>query len=383
MRLRRLLALLLFLPAFGLAAVLEAGDISRGGNITRDLQLREISDIVRPYVNGYIALGTYYFPLPGQTQLRTAYGVHDGYAFSQRVTAYFGGEIGKTGVSVGGLYWLERHGWDSEDFILFPDYGEFSLVRSVQTAGLSVYHNKMQTGFAGGVQFVNPEYVSRKAYVHESDSLFGWGHAFWGPFALQGSFGSEGWNMARAQLRLESKELYGGVSKGWRTYLPNLEVATYRDASDSLRFSWEQNLYKQLLYGEVTAYLPDYGFYSAALKFYPDPSRIISFEATCFRDDDGDLTWGGGVSFLFFRLAYNHSGDIERLFGTKGTFIAEVSFQLGATETQFFAKNAAKSAPMETSTKTRHEQGSGYQKPGANEPLSDFTVTGIRREKIE
>lgn len=352
----------LFALSFVEASPLSVEGVARGGSVSRDWQLREIADVVRPNVVGYLSLATYFFPHPGQTALRSPFGRHDGYAFSQRFSTFFASEMGNSGWSLGLLWWIERLGWDSEDFILFPEYGDFSLVQSVQTAGLSILYNPLQFGLAGGIQYMNPEHVAREIYPAQSDSLGAWGYVFFGPFALQGAFGEGGWKMFRSMLRLEGKELYGGAYKGFTTYLPNLELTAYRDA-DSIRLGWEQNLYAQHLYGEAVFFLPDYGFYSASLKFYPDPSRLIAFEASCFREPDGDLTFGGAINFLMFRIAYNHVSDFEHLFGSKGTFVFELNFNLGATPTTFFGKNAAKSAPMETSSKIIHEQGSTYKKP--------------------
>ena len=116
--------------------------------------------------------------------------------------------------------------------------------------------------------------------------------------------------------------------------------------------NWEQNLYEQVLYADVTFDFPDDGFRSAALKYYPDPSRMIGFEASCVcrheRAGASDLLWGGAIDILFIRLGYNSVFDYENMFHAKGTLIAEIKFQIGAADGKFFGRGAAKPAPMET-----------------------------------
>lgn len=369
------------------AAPIHTEAVSRGGNVTRDAQLEELGNVLMPGAMAYVKLGTYWFPHPRQTALRSEFGKHDGYAFSQRFGAYFSAPFNEMDpdFTFGLLWFIERNGWNSEDFVFFPNYGDFALVRSVQTAGAVLTSSKLGMGIAGGIQYYNPEFVSHY-YEPETDTLYGFGHIFAGPVALQGSFNSDGWKSARASLHLESKEVNGGARSGFKTYLPNFDVAVYRDASDSVRVKWEQNLYSQLLYAEVTGFLSDYGLYSAGLKYYPDPSRIASFDFTCYRDSDGDLNFGGGVSIFMVRFAYNHAEDHERLFGAKRTFVMELNMALGAKDGNFFSRGAARPAPVEEtpltksldreSSKAKMERAAG--KDGA---VKEITATGIRREK--
>lgn len=365
-----------------MAAPIKPDALSAGGRATQEAQLEEISETARPGTSGYISLGTYYFPHPGQTPLKSDFGRHEGFAFRQRLAMYFSGALGKSDWSLGFLWWLERHGFDSEDFILFPAYGEFSLIRNVQTAALNISFDPLGFALTGGIQYSNPEHVSPEIYEAETDTLYGFVQGMLGPILGQFVFNEEGFSSIRGALRLESKEVLGGVASGFRTYLPNLDFTMYNNASDSLRFSWEQNLFKQILYGEVTAYFPDYGFHSAALKYYPDPSRLVSLEATCYKEPDGDLVFGGGISILMLRFAYNHANDIKNLFGSKGTFVFEMSFALGASDGKMFGRNAAKAAPMESTSRTIFENGSSYQPP-KEESVKEITATGIRREKAK
>ena len=127
-----------------------------------------------------------------------------------------------------------------------------------------------------------------------------------------------------------------------------------------------------MLYADVTFDFPDDGFRSAALKYYPDPSRMIGFEASCVRRHEragaSDLLWGGAIDILFIRLGYNSVFDYENMFHAKGTLIAEIKFQIGAADGKFFGRGAAKPAPMETTQNSywrkQKEQIGRIVKPG-------------------
>ena len=159
--------------------------------------------------------------------------------------------------------------------------------------------------------------------------------------------------------------------------------------------NWEQNLYKQVLYAEASFDFPDDGFRSASLKYYADPSRMIAFEASCVRRHEragaSDLLWGGSVDILFVRLGYNSAFDYENMFHAKGTFIAEIKFQIGSVERNFFGRGAAKAAPMET-TQSQFDMKKfmkSYAEQNQGKPTIDaqgnkvLHAKGIRYEKAD
>ncbi len=386
---------MLFLVAFSLAGNVSTAGLSRGGSAVRDLQLREFGSVFHPGVDGYVGINLYYFPLPSQARLSTDFGKHEGYVLRQNFAGYFAEELGKSGWDLGALWWVERHGWDSEDFLLFPHYSEFSLIRSVQTAGFSLASPKRNLGLAGGVQYTNPEYVG-KVYAAESDSLFEWAMAVMGPVSVQTSFHHAAFRHLRLSLNLESKEILGGKSSGPLTYLPNLDLAIYEGKSrvrDSVRVFWEQNLLMQRLYAELALLFPDGRLRSFVLKYYPDPSKVVSVDLTCFRKDNGDLIWGGGLSLPFVRIAYNHAGEIENVFGLRGAFVLQFHFGIERIFDKFVGLNGAKSSPMITRNvetndaekKLRREERekefeSSRSKGGSQSPTREITAKGIVRE---
>lgn len=347
-------------------------------------------------------MGLNYTPLPSQLPLESPYGEHEGYAFRQHV-AGFGSGAATRQSQLGALLWFERSGWDGEDFFFYPQYNAFSHVASTTTWGLTYTHIKHDVTIAGGMQHYNVEHVG-DVYPEESDSLlYSWAHLRWSHFSLQGDFYRSNVRFLRLSLDLESRLVYGGRSRGILTYLPNIDFTVYnrsadRFSADTYRMNWEQNLYGQVLYAEVSYDFPDDGFHSAALKYYPDASRMVAFEATCIRrnksiDGTDDLLWGGGVEFPFVRFAYNSSYDYENFFHAKGTFIVEFQFNLASIDGFLFARGGTRSAPLETikvekKNKDLSSDGDGliHLNPSeastsvGNKPKT-LEATGIRYEK--
>ncbi|WP_407444370.1 hypothetical protein [Fibrobacter sp.] len=391
--LKTLLSLVAVSAVSALADAVSVDALANGGAVTRDNQLSEIRDVLRGGRGGYVNFGFNYMPLVSQTPLKSEFGEHDGFAFRHYLAGFGAGEISKNN-HLGMVFWLERSGWDGEDFFLIPQYNDFSVVRSVATWGAVYTQSSLDLTFAAGMQHQNAEYVGR-LYPDENDKwLYSWAHLRWGHTSIQGSFHRTDWQSLRISIDLESRAVYGGRSSGPLTYLPNFEMALYNGmdyADDSVRVSWEQNLFAQQLYGEVTFDFPNKEFHSAALKFYPDPSRMIGFEATCLRRNErggsSDLLWGGAIDLLFIRLAYNSSYEYERLFRAKGTFIAEIKFDMATIDGFLFARGAPKSAPLESVTFNPKEKSSAFPKDDGKIQLNKspetkpLNASGIRYEK--
>lgn len=346
------LLLILVACVFALADAITPEALSAGGAVVRDRQLKEISQILRGGRGGYIDFGFYYFPSSEQNPLESKYGEHDGFAFRHHLAGFGTGQV-SPGKYLGFMLWFDRSGWDGEDFLLFPRYNDFSLVRSTTTWGINWTDAKSDATIAAGMQHSNVEHVG-KIYADEGDAyLYSWAYLRWGHFAGYGSFYHTEWRNAHLSLDLESRSIYGGYKSGPLTYLPNIDIGFYNgDGGDSIRVTWEQNLFAQRLYGKVMFDFPGGEFHSASLAYYPDPSRMIGFEASCLRrrvrSGREDLLWGGAIDLLFVRFAYNSAYDYDNLFGSKGTFTAEIKFSLAALDGFLFNRGASRTAPLET-----------------------------------
>ena len=390
----------LVLVGFAIADGIKPDALAKDGAVTRDRHLTEIRDIMRGGRGGHIDFGFYYTPTRDQLPLESQYGEHKGYAFNHHFAGFGAGEVAKNR-HMGALLWFDRSGWDGEDFLLFPQYGDFGIQRSVVTWGLTLTDVKMDWTLAAGMQHQNLEHRG-KLYPYEDDSLaYSWAHLRFSKLSAQANFFRKDWRLFRFSLDLESRAIYGGRKSGPLTYLPNVSLAMYNvddeNDVDSMRITWEQNLYAQQLYAEVAFDLkPDQNFHSAAIKFYPDPSRMIGFEATCLnrpkKKVDGDVVieeddylWGGAIDLLFARIAYNAAYDYDNFFGAKGTFLVEFKFNLTTVDGWLFNRGASRSAPMETDIIKQYDKKS---KPGEITPLNSSSgapktieAKGIRYEK--
>lgn len=387
----RLFVVLFALVSFAIADGISPAALSANGAVTRDRHLSEIGELMRGGRGGFIDLGFYYLPSSHQIPLESEYGEHDGFAFNHHFAGFGAGEVAK-GRHMGALLWYDRSGWDGEDFFFFPQYSDFSLQRSVITWGLSLTDARMDWTIAAGMQHQNVEHVG-KFYPHEDDSLaYSWAHLRWSKFSAQANFYRTDWRLLRFNMDLESRHIYGGRKSGLLTYLPNVSVALYNldDEADvdTIRATWEQNLYAQKLYGEVAFDFPGGEFRRGALKFFPDPSRMIGFEASCLRRQErsgsDDLLWGGAIDLLFVRLAYNSAYDFENFFGAKGTFIAEIKFNLATIDGWLFNRGAARSAPMETNVIKqidKMQKSDQPPKPVGQSAPKTIEAKGIRYEK--
>lgn len=331
--------------------------LSKNGAVTRDRHLMEISDVLLAGRGGYIDFGLYYTPFASQHPLKSQYGEHDGFAFRHHLGAFAAGEVAPQKY-MGALLWFDRSGWDGEDFFLFPQYNDFSIQRSVTTWGLTYADQKNHFGIAAGMQHQNMEHTGI-VYERENDSLaYSWAYLRIGKASVSGNFYKTDWRSVHLSLDLEHRSIFEDKIikyEGWMDYLPNIDVGYYNGGKEDnrLRVIWNQNLYDQHFYGEVAYdFLPDVEFHSAALKYYPDPSRLFGLEATCvrrgIRSGAKDLLWGGAIDLVFARIAYNSSYDYDQFFGSKGTFLVEFKISLDYLDGKVFGRGAPQAMPMET-----------------------------------
>ena len=382
-----------------LADAVDVETVASGGFWMRDNQLHDIGDLLLFGTGSFFDIGFNYTPLSTQIPLRSAFGEHEGFATRHHV-GFLSSYPVKENRYLNALVWFERSGWDSEDYFFFPQYSDFGLVRSVTTWGLGYTDVKRGYSVAAGMQHQNVEFVG-DVFPAENDSLlYSWANLRYGRISAQVQFHRTDFRLLRLSFDLEDRAVFGGASSGIWTYLPNIDATLYKrrlDGSDEdfIRVNWEQNLYGQRLYAEVTYDFPDDGFHSAALKFYPDPSRFFAFEVTCLRrrvmaDNWDDLMLGWAVEMPILRVGYNAANEYDHLFHAKGTWILEFHFNLESLNDMLFAKNGRQAIELET---TQIKRKNTPNKPAETTPLTGaaegssgtasktITAKGIRYEK--
>ena len=379
------------------ADAVDVDAVASGGFWTRDEQLRDVGDLLLFGKMSFIDIGMNYTPLPTQIPLRSKFGEHEGFAVRHHFALMTTHSISKNNY-LNALVLFERSGWDGEDFFFFPKYTDFGLIRSVTTWGLGYTNTTMDYSVAAGMQHQNVEYVG-DVFPAENDSLlYTWANLRFGRISAQAEFHRTDFRMLRLSLDLEDRELFGGLSSGLWTYMPNIDATIYKRELDGfdedfVRVNWEQNLFNQMLYAEVSFDFPDDGFHSAALKLYPEPSRLFSLEFTCLRrravaDDWDDLMFGWAFEMPLVRIGYNSAYEYDHLFHAKGTWFVELQFNMGTFGDSRFAKNGRKSTPLQTreikrkntpDKKTELIPLDSQNSQGANAPKT-ITAKGVRYE---
>jgi len=307
---------------------------------TAFMQLQDFQGAARPEYNAYISTGIIYLPLPSQSALLTEWGIHEGFAFKQNIgiwlTNNFDGKSSSKGLIYGVGWFGERLGWDNEDFLFVPNRGNFSQINQIHTFGLTVADSSNHWLFGGGLQYQNAK----------ENTFRWWLMGTWSRFSILPNFDKNGLNFINAQLNLQARELRGNEDS-WQNYLPDLQCSYF--SKDSVKIFISQNIFKQKFYLEGAFWAEPGDFAWAALKFYPDPSRLLlALEATATKEND-DVYFGGGIILPFLRVAYNSATDYEAFFKNRGVWIIEFRLAIGTSGDAFFALNAPKRAPSEIS----------------------------------
>jgi hypothetical protein len=296
-------------------------------------QAQEFQNAARPEYSSYTTAGIIYLPLPSQSSLATEWGIHNGFAMRQRLGLWL------TYKPFGFGWFGERQGWDTEDFLFIPHRGNFSQINQVHSFGLTVADSSKHLLFGSGLQYLNA-----------SDNTFRWWLlGTWNKFSAMPNFHKGELQFINAQFNLQARELRGDAYS-WQNYLPDLETTLF--SKDSVKMFISQNVFKQKFYVESSFWIAPASFAWLALKFYPEPSRLLlALEATATKDDEA-FYFGGGLILPFLRVAYNHSNDYETFFKSRGVWIIELRFAIGTSGDSFFALNAPKAAPSEISEKS-------------------------------
>jgi len=305
-------------------------------------QLAVFQNAARPEYNAYLNAGMIFLPLASQSALSTEWGIHQGFAMRQRLglwmTNNFDGQA-KKGLTHGLGFFIERQGWDNEDFLFYPHRGEFSQINQIITSGYTIADSSRHWLAGGGMQ-----------YLDASNETFRWWLlGTWRRFSIMPNFRKGDLQFINTQLNLQARELRGNKDS-WQNYLPDLEFSFF--TKDSVKMFISQNIFKQKHYLEAAfwANSDSASLAWAAYKFYPDPSRLLlALEATVTKSDE--FYFGGGITLPFLRIAYNHANDYETFFKSRGIWIVEFRLSIGTSGISFFDLSAPKAAPSEISEK--------------------------------
>ena len=345
----RSLSLLLFMALAIQAWVVSPDAVADQGGRTRDAQLREFQEAFKPGYSSYMGIGWMLLPKPSQATLQSPYGIHDGFAFRHRFALMMQSPLDSSTNTIGWAWWVERQGWDVEDFIAVPKYSAFGLVRDVHTFSMLFSSLPNDLGVAGGVQWTHPEHVGH-FYPAENDSLWWFTHGTWKMLAAQAEFKAAQWTMVRVNVELAARALRHGDSTGWHTYLPDMEAVLFQGGDDPLRLWLRQNIWTQRVYVEGTWWPKRNIQRQVSLLAYADPSQMVGVQVGVRQLPDRKWMWGGGVEFPFMRVSCNLPGEYDQFFHAHGnTWLLEVFISLGSIKDKaFFRRNAPRSAPMET-----------------------------------
>lgn len=359
---------LLGLPAILCAAVIPYERLAAQPSRTRESQLDEFADVFKPEYDSYLSFGWLYFPFPSQQELKSPYGTHPGFAFRHRFALFAHNPMDSASKYRSGMgWWVERQGWDTEDFLAVPKYSQFGAVRDLHTF-VATFSNRAQGwGGALGLQWQNPEYLGR-IYAQEEDSLWWFAHATWDKLTLQSVFHRGTWTSTRINMDLADRAIRGGDTTGWKTYMPDIEALLIHQATDPLRLQVRQNVFRRLFYLEGSWWVMENRDPWVSLKAFSDPSHMLGVEIGTRRLDNGDWIWGGGIEMPFLRVSCNLPREYEQFFESRGAqILVEFHLNIGTIDkTAIFARNGADSAPMETDkVKTERKFEKGPDSDGA------------------
>jgi len=295
---------------------------------TAFLQLQDFQGAARPEYSAYI------------NALLTEQYINKGFAFRQSMgiwlTNNFDGKDAK-GLTYGAGWFGERQGWNNKFFLFVPNRGGFSQTNQIHTFGLTVADSSNHWLFGSGLQYLNAD----------NNTFRWWLLGTWSRLSILPNFYKNELRFINAQLNLQARELRGNESS-WQDYLPDLQCTYF--STDSIKMFISQNVFKQKFYLEGAFWTQSTDLAWAALKFYPDPSRLLlALEATATKKENDDIYFGGGVTVPFLRVAYNSSKDYEAFFKNRGVWIVELQLAIGTSGDSFFAMNAPKRAPNEIS----------------------------------
>lgn len=315
--------------------------------VTRQVQLHEFLLSSHPVYDSYLGASWLFLPNSRTTMLSTPWGEHQGYAFQQKLALLLQNRIENSDQKIGLAWWVERHGFQNEDFLLFPPYSDFGYVSSVQTFSAFYGDLKRQWGMGLGGQWLHDEYRGM-SLGNPEDHLYWFSQFHWSRMSSQMVMDAAQWKELRVHFSLADKGILGQDTVGWKTYLPDLDASITKEDSIGFSLGLKQNLWDQRLYAVLQKSWiinPLWGF---ELVGYAEKSHFIGMGLGAYSENK-EMSWGGWFEVPFLRIGYNDLKSHRDLFHAQGTWVIQIHLSLGAiAQESLFHLDAPCKAAMES-----------------------------------
>ncbi len=314
---------------------------------TRQTQLQEFLSASHPVYDSYIGASWLALPNSRTTILSSPWGEHRGFAFQQQLALLLQNRIDNSDHKIGLAWWVERHGFQNEDFLIFPPYSDYGFVRSIQTFATFYGNSKSTWGMGLGGQWLHDEYRG-EGLGSPVDQLFWLTQFHWSRISTQVVMDDAQWKEVRVRLALADRGLLGQDTLGWKTYLPDIQVSAMKEDSISFSLGVKQNLWDQRLYAAFYKSWVLNPLWGLEIVGYAEKSHFIGLGAGTYVEEN-QWYWGGWVEVPFLRIGYNDLKNHRSLFKAHGTWVFQLHLSLGAiAQESLFHLEAPREATMES-----------------------------------
>ncbi len=298
------------------------------GSLTAAQQSQQLLGAYHPDYDTYIGANWWIVPSAKTTQYQSNLGLHHAFAFRQSASLLLQNTVEKTDQKIGLGWWTERQGIQHEDFLLFPPYSDYGLVRSINTFGAFYGDVSQKLGGGLGMQWLHDEYRGL-GLGKAQDHLTWFGLLRFHELGI--STQMAGLQLRRLDARLEfaSRAVHGEDSTGWKTYLPDISGSYWNSDSWEYAGKIRQNVYRQKLFVQAYATHKSRNLQGLELAGYSDASQLVGFALGVYAESH-ELYWGGWLEMPFLRIGYNSIEDHQELFGAKDTWTVQLRLSLSA-----------------------------------------------------
>lgn len=335
------------------AAELKPSEFSSVTHLVREKQLTELRQVHVPSNSVAFHFSTLLFPSAKWLTLHTPYGELQGYPHHNSFGVLMMNPLQNSSHKVGFVWFLDYAGWDSEDFVFWAPRHPAGSMQLTQTLGYAGSDTSLHLAYGAGI--LRQSYTHSSEYAPpEKDLTWYWAHAAWTHLGVH-YLGDPAPRRLELTLAAASREVWGGSDKGWKTWLPVVQMirrwpdeeSGSAQAPSKYEIGIEQNIFKQHIFalGQIDPENPGRSW--AMMRFRPDPGGLVSLDLGGFRTKDGHWRPAGGVEFPFFRLSYSHPNHSTQLLGQTGLWVAELQISVQTlTGERFLRPGSPRSASM-------------------------------------